>query len=176
MVAGGLAEPMPDHAGAAAELALEMLELAARQRLPDGGPLRLRIGIASGPVVAGVIGRRRFSYDLWGDTGQHRQSDGGNRGPRMHPGHRADPWPARRSLPVSGAREDPGQGQGEDAHLLPERASSRARPHAGPDRAPIVRRTSLPISPSAASGPIPLQPRPGRRTTVILVSDAVGSA
>jgi class 3 adenylate cyclase len=68
MVAGGLPDPMPDHAGAMAELALEMLEVAARQRLPDGGPVRLRIGIASGPVVAGVIGRRRFSYDLWGDT------------------------------------------------------------------------------------------------------------
>jgi class 3 adenylate cyclase len=68
MVAGGLPDPMPDHAGAVAELALEMLELAASQRLPDGGPLRLRIGVDSGPVVAGVIGRRRFSYDLWGDT------------------------------------------------------------------------------------------------------------
>ena len=68
MVAGGLPDPMPDHAGAMAELALEMLELAARQRLPDGEPVRLRIGVDSGPVVAGVIGRRRFSYDLWGDT------------------------------------------------------------------------------------------------------------
>ena len=68
MVAGGLPDPMPDHAGAMAELALEMLELAARQRLPDGEPMRLRIGVDSGPVVAGVIGRRRFSYDLWGDT------------------------------------------------------------------------------------------------------------
>jgi adenylate cyclase len=68
MVAGGLPDPMPDHAGAMAELALEMLELAARRRLPDGGPVRLRIGVDSGPVVAGVIGRRRFSYDLWGDT------------------------------------------------------------------------------------------------------------
>jgi adenylate cyclase len=68
MVAGGLPDPMPDHAGAAAELALGMLEVAARQRLPDGGPVRLRIGLHSGPVVAGVIGRRRFSYDLWGDT------------------------------------------------------------------------------------------------------------
>jgi adenylate cyclase len=45
-----------------------MLEVAARRRLPDGGPVRLRVGIDSGPVVAGVIGRRRFSYDLWGDT------------------------------------------------------------------------------------------------------------
>jgi class 3 adenylate cyclase len=68
MVAGGLPDPMPDHAGAAAELALEMLSVAARQRLPDGGPVRLRIGLHTGPVVAGVIGRRRFSYDLWGDT------------------------------------------------------------------------------------------------------------
>jgi adenylate cyclase len=68
IVAGGLPDPMPDHAGAAAEVALEMLEFADRRSLPDGGPVRLRIGIASGPVVAGVIGRRRFSYDLWGDT------------------------------------------------------------------------------------------------------------
>ena len=68
MVAGGLPEPTPDHAVAVAELALEMLEVAARCRLPDGGPVRLRVGIDSGPVVAGVIGRRRFSYDLWGDT------------------------------------------------------------------------------------------------------------
>ena len=68
MVAGGLPNPMPDHAAAMAELALDMLEVAGRQRLPDGGQVRLRIGIASGPVVAGVIGRLRFSYDLWGDT------------------------------------------------------------------------------------------------------------
>jgi class 3 adenylate cyclase len=68
MVAGGLPDPRPDHAVAVAELALGMLELAAGCRLPDGGPVRLRIGIATGPVLAGVIGRRRFSYDLWGDT------------------------------------------------------------------------------------------------------------
>jgi class 3 adenylate cyclase len=68
MVAGGLPDPMPDHAGAVAELALEMLKVADRRSLPEGGPVRLRIGVASGPVVAGVIGRQRFSYDLWGDT------------------------------------------------------------------------------------------------------------
>jgi class 3 adenylate cyclase len=68
MVAGGLPNPRPDHARAVAELALEMLDLAARRSFPDGGPVRLRIGIDTGPVVAGVIGRRRFSYDLWGDT------------------------------------------------------------------------------------------------------------
>jgi class 3 adenylate cyclase len=68
MVAGGLPNPRPDHARAVAELALEMLDLAARRSFPDGEPVRLRIGIDTGPVVAGVIGRRRFSYDLWGDT------------------------------------------------------------------------------------------------------------
>jgi class 3 adenylate cyclase len=68
MVAGGLPNPRPDHARAVAELALGMLDLAARRSFPDGGPVRLRIGIDTGPVVAGVIGRRRFSYDLWGDT------------------------------------------------------------------------------------------------------------
>jgi len=68
MVAGGLPDPTPDHAVAVAELALGMLDVAASRSLPDGGPVRLRIGIDSGPVVAGVIGTRKFSYDLWGDT------------------------------------------------------------------------------------------------------------
>ena len=69
MVAAGVPERRPDHAQALARMALEMLECAARC-LPAGkhGGLRMRIGIGSGPVVAGVIGRRRFLYDLGGDT------------------------------------------------------------------------------------------------------------
>jgi adenylate cyclase len=66
MVAAGVPCPRPDHAQALAGLALEMKD-CARTCLPDSD-LRLRIGISSGPVVAGVIGRRRFLYDLWGDT------------------------------------------------------------------------------------------------------------
>ena len=66
MVAAGVPRPRPDHAQALAGLALEMKE-CAHTCLP-GSDLRLRIGISSGPVVAGVIGRRRFLYDLWGDT------------------------------------------------------------------------------------------------------------
>lgn len=68
MVAGGLPDPRPDHAQAMAELALEMQAELGRQGLTLGVPLELRIGIAEGPVVAGVIGRNKFIYDLWGDT------------------------------------------------------------------------------------------------------------
>jgi guanylate cyclase len=66
MVAAGVPRPRRDHAQALAGLALEMRD-CAHTCLP-GSDLRLRIGISSGPVVAGVIGRRRFLYDLWGDT------------------------------------------------------------------------------------------------------------
>ena len=66
MVAAGVPRPRSDHAHALAGLALEMKD-CARTCLPESD-LQLRIGISSGPVVAGVIGRRRFLYDLWGDT------------------------------------------------------------------------------------------------------------
>ena len=68
MVAGGIPLARDDHAEAIAELALAMgPQLATAQPRP-GLPLQVRIGIDSGPVVAGVIGRAKFSYDLWGDT------------------------------------------------------------------------------------------------------------
>ncbi|MEZ4450371.1 MAG: adenylate/guanylate cyclase domain-containing protein [Nannocystaceae bacterium] len=68
MVAAGLPRPRPDHAEAIAELALDMLEASRGFTAPGGQPLQVRIGAASGPVVAGVIGRKKFIYDLWGDT------------------------------------------------------------------------------------------------------------
>jgi adenylate cyclase len=68
MVAGGLPEPRPDHAEAVAEMALALREEATHHRDPAGRPLAVRVGIDSGPVVAGVIGTSKFSYDLWGDT------------------------------------------------------------------------------------------------------------
>jgi class 3 adenylate cyclase len=68
MVVGGLPEPRPDHTEAVAEMALAMLEEVAGRSDPSGRPLQVRIGIDTGPVVAGVIGTSRFSYDLWGDT------------------------------------------------------------------------------------------------------------
>jgi len=68
MVVGGLPEPRPDHAQAVAEMALALREECGRHLDPAGQPLQVRIGIDSGPVVAGVIGTAKFSYDLWGDT------------------------------------------------------------------------------------------------------------
>jgi class 3 adenylate cyclase len=68
LVVGGLPQPRPDHAQAVADMALAIRAEVPRHRDPAGRPLAVRIGIDTGPVVAGVIGRRTFSYDLWGDT------------------------------------------------------------------------------------------------------------
>src|SRR3989442_14751876 len=68
MVVGGLPAPRRDHADAVAEMALQMQEALDAYAVRAGTRFALRIGIHSGPVVAGVIGRRKFSYDLWGDT------------------------------------------------------------------------------------------------------------
>jgi guanylate cyclase len=68
MVAGGIPVPREDHAEAIAEMALAMGPELSRAAAETGVALDVRIGIDSGPVVAGVIGRAKFIYDLWGDT------------------------------------------------------------------------------------------------------------
>jgi class 3 adenylate cyclase len=67
MVVSGAPEPRANHAVAIVELALDM-QRVLREISKDGAVLMMRIGINSGPVVAGVIGSSKFSYDMWGDT------------------------------------------------------------------------------------------------------------
>jgi adenylate cyclase len=68
MAVAGLPVPRPDHAEAMAAMALGMQEAFRGVMRNRGLSMELRIGINSGPVVAGVIGRQKFTYDLWGDT------------------------------------------------------------------------------------------------------------
>ena len=68
MVVGGLPEPRDDHAQAVVAMAVDMQKEAAKFKWPTGEPLVLRVGINTGPAVAGVIGTSKFIYDLWGDT------------------------------------------------------------------------------------------------------------
>ncbi|MEB3335994.1 MAG: adenylate/guanylate cyclase domain-containing protein [Leptolyngbyaceae bacterium] len=68
MVVGGLPLPRPDHATAIADMALDMQQALTEFNYTQGQAFRIRIGINTGPVVAGVIGIKKFIYDLWGDT------------------------------------------------------------------------------------------------------------
>ena len=68
MAAAGVPDPSPDHARRTALLALDMREAVVTSTVGDGFDLKLRIGINSGPLIAGVIGSKRFLYDLWGDA------------------------------------------------------------------------------------------------------------
>jgi class 3 adenylate cyclase len=68
MAAAGVPSPRPDHAEAVARMAIDIRDHVEGHFDPDGNPLAIRIGIDSGPVVAGVIGKSKFIYDLWGDT------------------------------------------------------------------------------------------------------------
>ena len=68
MAAAGIPEPVSDHTERVARLGLDMLQTIERLREENGIDVALRIGIASGPVMAGVIGTQKFSYDVWGDT------------------------------------------------------------------------------------------------------------
>jgi class 3 adenylate cyclase len=68
MLATGVPKPFPEHVIVAAKIALDMQELGKRLGTREEKALNFRIGIHTGPVVAGVIGTRKFSYDLWGDT------------------------------------------------------------------------------------------------------------
>jgi adenylate cyclase len=68
MAVAGAPVPINDHADAAVAMTLDIMAEAGEIRWPSGDPIQVRVGVASGPAVAGVIGVRKFAYDLWGDT------------------------------------------------------------------------------------------------------------
>lgn len=82
MAAAGLPQPRPDHAGAVVRLGLGMIDAVEKINQAKGLDFQLRVGIHTGPVVAGVIGRDKFIYDVWGDTVNvaHRLEDAGMAG------------------------------------------------------------------------------------------------
>ena len=100
MVVGGLPMPREDHAATVATMALEMEKSAPNFHWENGRPISLRMGIHTGPVMAGVIGTRKFSYDLWGDTvntADRMQSSGFK---RPYPGQRSHLQQAASPIPV----------------------------------------------------------------------------
>lgn len=79
MVAGGLPEPKPDHEAAVALMALDLIACCRRISEQVGEAVEVRIGLDTGPVVAGVIGPNKLLYDVWGDTvntAAHMESHG----------------------------------------------------------------------------------------------------
>jgi class 3 adenylate cyclase len=68
MVVAGVPQARADHASIAADVALRMVKSSQRMRAQLPVPLPIRVGLHSGPVMAGIIGTHRFAYDVWGDT------------------------------------------------------------------------------------------------------------
>ena len=68
MLAGGVPKPLSSHADSVVKMALDMLDTIEQINTKTNQSLKIRIGINSGPVSAGVIGKEKFIYDLWGDT------------------------------------------------------------------------------------------------------------
>ena len=125
MVVAGLPQPRADHAEAMADMALEMQERLGRLCEPLGLDLAIRIGMASGPVIAGVIGRHQFIYDLWGDTVNTASRMESSSLPGRIQVTAATYDLLRDDFELGAARDGADQGQGRRRDVVPGRPAGR---------------------------------------------------
>jgi class 3 adenylate cyclase/sensor domain CHASE-containing protein len=120
MVVGGLPIPRDDHAEAIADFALEMQKIIGKFYQATGEQLQIRIGINTGPAVAGVIGLRKFVYDLWGDAVNtaSRMESSGLPGKIQVSGHTYEKLKGKYYLEKRGLIEVKGKGQMETFWLI----------------------------------------------------------
>ena len=193
MVAGGLPQPRPDHAEAVADMALDMRAEFGRLCTSLGLGLQLRIGMASGPVIAGVIGRHKFIYDLWGDTVNLASRMESSGLPGEIQVNEATFERLRGTFAFKAARRDRCQGKGPAAGVSPRR---EARPAPGDGMTPsrgegtaeargrlfarlealgvVVRVEAYPEAPTVEEGKRQRGPMAGTFTKNLLLTDKKG--
>ena len=132
MVVSGVPRPRPDHVQALADFALDMAAVAAGTEDPHGRSVPLRVGLATGPVVAGVVGSRRFFYDVWGDAVNvaSRMESTDSVGRIQVPDEVYERLKDDFVLQERGRIER--QRQGHHAHLVSDRPQGRQRPNRRP--------------------------------------------